>query len=67
MRWRCGRHCHQYQGKLGLGATDSYTQLLQQAKTLGFSVYLAEQGMTAAKWATFGQAITQLDIAAKPG
>ena len=56
-----------YQGKLALGAADSYTQLLHQAKTLGFSVYLAEQGMTAPKWATFGQAITQLDIAAKPG
>jgi hypothetical protein len=56
-----------YQGKLALGVADSYTQLLHQAKTLGFSVYLAEQGMTAAKWTTFGKAITLLDIAAKPG
>jgi hypothetical protein len=56
-----------YQGKLALGAADTYAQLLHQAKTMGFSVYLAEQGMTAAKWTTFGKAITQLDIAAKPG
>jgi hypothetical protein len=55
-----------YQGSLGLGSAAAYAQLLQAAGTKGFSVYLAEQGMTGAKWAAFGQAITNLGIAARP-
>jgi hypothetical protein len=55
-----------YQGKFGLGSTATYAGLLQQAGTKGFSVYLAEQGMTDAKWAAFGHAITRLGIAARP-
>jgi hypothetical protein len=55
-----------YQGRLGLGSAAAYAHLLEQAGTKGFSVYLAEQGMTDAKWAAFGQAIRQLGIAEKP-
>ena len=56
-----------YQGSRGLGSAAAYAGLLQAAGTKGFSVYLAEQGMTGAKWAAFGEAITRLGIAARPG
>jgi hypothetical protein len=56
-----------YLGKLGLGSAAAYARLLQQADTKGFSVYLAEEGMTDAKWAAFGRAIQQLGIAERPG
>lgn len=55
-----------YLGKLGLGDAGTYARLLRQAGTAGFSVYLAEQGMTNAKWAAFGKAIRSLGIAARP-
>jgi hypothetical protein len=55
-----------YEGALGLGSAAEYAQLLRAAGTTGFSVYLAEQGMTAAKWTAFGQAIAKLGIAARP-
>jgi hypothetical protein len=55
-----------YQGSLGLGSAADYARLLQAAGTTGFSVYLAEQGMSGAKWAAFGQAIEKLGIAARP-
>lgn len=55
-----------YQGRLGLGSAATYARLLRQAGTSGFSVYLAEEGMTAAKWAAFGQAISDLQIAERP-
>ena len=44
----------------------SYTQLLEGAGSVGFSVYLAETRMTADEWAAFGQAITQRGLAARP-
>jgi hypothetical protein len=56
-----------YDGRLGPGNAATYAQLLRQAGTTGFSVYLAEQGMTDARWAAFGRAISQLRIAARPG
>jgi hypothetical protein len=55
-----------YQGSLGLGSATAYAQLLHAAGTTGFSIYLAEQGMTGPKWAAFGQAIAGLGIAARP-
>jgi hypothetical protein len=55
-----------YQGSLGLGSAADYAGLLQAAGTTGFSVYLAEQGMTGPKWAAFGQAIAKRGIAARP-
>jgi hypothetical protein len=55
-----------YLGRLGLGSAATYARLLQQAGTRGFSVYLAEEGMTDAKWAAFGQAIRQLGVADQP-
>jgi hypothetical protein len=55
-----------YEGTSGLGDAPTYARLLEQAGTVGFSVYLAEQGMTPQKWAEFGQAITTLGIAVVP-
>jgi hypothetical protein len=55
-----------YQGRLGTGSPGAYARLLEQARTVGFSVYLAETGMTDAKWAAFGKAITQQRIAVRP-
>ncbi len=56
-----------YQGRLGLGSAATYVRLLHEAGTTGFSVYLAEQGMTNAKWTAFGKGIAGLGIAAEPG
>jgi hypothetical protein len=56
-----------YEGKLGLGSVATYARLLRQAGTTGFSVYVAEQGMTDAKWGAFGRAISTLGIADRPG
>lgn len=56
-----------YQGKLGLGVATAYARLLHDAGTTGFSVYLAEEGMTEQKWAAFGKAIATLGIAVRPG
>jgi len=55
-----------YAGRLGLGNAATYARLLHEAGTSGFSVYLAEQGMTDAKWAAFGRTITALGIAKRP-
>jgi hypothetical protein len=55
-----------YAGRLGLGSAATYARLLHEAGTSGFSVYLAEQGMTDAKWAAFGRTITALGIAKRP-
>jgi len=56
-----------YAGRFGLGKAATYVRLLRQAGTTGFSVYVAEQGMTDAKWAAFGKAIHDLGIAETPG
>jgi hypothetical protein len=46
----------------GLNA-ERYAALLDEAGTLGFSVYLAETRMYAGDWHTFGDAIDRLEIA----
>lgn len=55
-----------YLGSRGLGSAATYARLLHDAGTTGFSVYLAEQGMTDAKWGAFGAAISKLGLAARP-
>lgn len=40
-----------------------YARLLEQAGTVGFSVYLAETRMTAAEWRALGDAIAKTGIA----
>jgi hypothetical protein len=45
----------------------TYVALLAQARTVGFSVYLAETRMTDADWRALGAAIDQRGIAARPG
>jgi hypothetical protein len=42
---------------------ERYTALLEEANTVGFSVYLAETRMSAGDWHTFGKAISELGIA----
>jgi hypothetical protein len=42
---------------------ERYAALLDEAGTVGFSVYLAETGMSARHWDTFGKAIAELEIA----
>ena len=43
-----------------------YARLLEEAGTVGFSVYLAETRMTPAAWGAFGVAIARLGIARTP-
>jgi hypothetical protein len=45
----------------------TYVDLLAQAGTVGFSVYLAETRMTDADWRALGAAIDERGIAARPG
>ena len=42
---------------------ERYAALLDEAGTVGFSVYLAETGMDARHWHTLGEAIGELEIA----
>jgi hypothetical protein len=42
-----------------------YAALLDEAGTVGFSVYLAETGLHARDWHTFGTAIAELEIASR--
>jgi hypothetical protein len=54
---------------IGLRATvdvATYVDLLAEARTVGFSVYLAETRMTDADWRALGSALDQRGIAAKP-
>jgi hypothetical protein len=55
-----------YRGQKGWVAAQTYTRLLAQAGTTGFSVYLAETNMTAQSWQAYGSAIASLHIAARP-
>jgi hypothetical protein len=55
-----------YHGQKGWVTPQQYSQLLAQAGTTGFSVYLAETNMPAASWQAYGQAIKSLHIAARP-
>ena len=52
-----------YRGQDGGTSPAHYGVLLEEAGTVGFSVYLAETGMEAEEWRTFGKAIAQLRIA----
>jgi hypothetical protein len=52
-----------YEGQDGDPSPERYATLLDEAGTVGFSVYLAETGMRAEQWRTFGEAITGLAIA----
>lgn len=47
-------------------STERYAALLDAAGTVGFSVYLAETGIHAGDWDTFGRAIAELEIARPP-
>jgi hypothetical protein len=55
-----------YHGQKGWVAARTYTRLLAQAGTTGFSVYLAETNMTADSWQAYGSAIASMHIAARP-
>jgi hypothetical protein len=52
-----------YGGSSGYVSPQEYVQLLAQAKTVGFSVYLADVEMTAADWQAYGQAIATMHLA----
>ncbi len=54
-----------YHGQKGWVSPQQYAQLLAQAGTTGFSVYLAETNMPAESWQAYGQAIKTLHIAAR--
>jgi hypothetical protein len=52
-----------YDGQRGTIGVGRYARLLAAAGTVGFSVYLAETGMTEADWSTLGTAIRERGIA----
>lgn len=52
-----------YAGQGEEPSPERYAALLDEAGTVGFSVYLAETRMYARDWHTFGKAIAELDIA----
>jgi hypothetical protein len=54
-----------YHGQKGWIAAQTYSQLLAQAGTTGFSVYLAETNMPAQSWQAYGNAIKTLHIATR--
>lgn len=54
-----------YHGQKGWVAAQTYTRLLAQAGTTGFSVYLAETNMDSNAWQAYGNAIRTLHIAAR--
>lgn len=56
-----------YHGQKGWVAAQTYSRLLAQAGTTGFSVYLAEANMPAQSWQAYGQAISSLHIATRVG
>jgi hypothetical protein len=52
-----------YRGTRGEPSPERYAALLDEAGTVGFSVYLAETRMNAGDWGAFGDAIAELRIA----
>jgi hypothetical protein len=54
-------------GAEGVLDVATYVDLLAQARTVGFSVYLAETRMTDADWRALGAAIDERGIAVRPG
>ena len=55
-----------YTGQDGEPSPERYAALLDEAGTVGFSVYLAETRMYARDWNTFGKAIAEREIARVP-
>jgi hypothetical protein len=55
-----------YDGALGAPSPERYALLLGRAGTVGFSVYLAETGMTEGEWTVLGEAIVAAGIARLP-
>lgn len=55
-----------YAGQAGEPDPELYAALLDEAGTVGFSVYLAETRMDASDWMTFGTAIGADEIARRP-
>jgi len=55
-----------YPGQVEEPSPERYTELLDAAGTVGFSVYLAETQMHASDWRTFGNAIAEDEIARTP-
>jgi hypothetical protein len=53
-----------YTGQKGEPSPERYAELLDEAGTVGFSVYLAETRMRPDEWRSFGAAIEELAIAA---
>jgi hypothetical protein len=56
-----------YPGQEGDPSPGRYAELLHEAGTVGFSVYLAETRMHVEEWRTFGEAIVELAIARRTG
>ncbi len=56
-----------YDGQRGTIDVSRYVDLLDAAGTVGFSVYLAETGMTEASWSALGEGIRERGIAAPVG
>lgn len=56
-----------YTGQEGAPSPDRYAALLDQAGTVGFSIYLAETRMDTEQWRVFGQAIAEERIARRIG
>lgn len=56
-----------YEGQRGTIGVERYVQLLDAADTVGFSVYLAETGMTEEAWSTLGAGIRERGIAVPVG
>ena len=52
-----------YTGQEGAPSSERYAALLDEAGTVGFSVYLAETRMYGGDWNAFGKAIAELKIA----
>jgi hypothetical protein len=55
-----------YEGVRASVSPERYTRLLDRAGTLGFSVYLAETGMTGHEWRVLGESIGADGIALAP-
>ncbi len=55
-----------YTGQEGEPSPDSYAALLEEAGTVGFSIYLAETRMNAEHWRVYGEAIAERTIAREP-
>jgi hypothetical protein len=56
-----------YEGQRGTIGIGTYVGLLEAAGTVGFSVYLAETGMTEASWSALGEGIRNRGVAAPVG